>query len=291
MSDHAGAPTGGEHTPRRPAERDDRIPFRAVTLFASLLVGIVLVGALSYLFPAGDDSMAAELLVDRNTRIFPYPFTIQNVMWLAFCVAAGELVVRHLTGRREGEQIHLGLLPEDDETILRKRDLAPIHERAVESDPERRYLLQRLLTGALLQFRNSGSVDQVNSMINVSLELYQHEIELRYNMLRYVIWLIPTLGFIGTVLGIAFAMRTAGIMFAGAGIMEGSVGPEMMEQVTGDLGVAFYTTLLALLQSAVLMFAMHIMQGREEGALNAIGQYCLGNLSNRLHEERSPGPR
>ncbi len=288
MSDDAGTPSEWAHTSQRPTERDDRIPFRAVTLFASLLVGIVLVGALSWVFPAGDDSMAAELLVDRNTRIFPYPFTIQNVMWLAFCVAAGELVVRHLTGRREGEQVFLGLLPEDDETILHKRDLTPIYERVVESDPERRHLLQRLLTGALLQFRNSGSVDQVNSMINVSLELYQHEIELRYNMLRYVIWLIPTLGFVGTVLGIAFAMRTAGVMFAGASIMEGSIGPEMMEQVTGDLGVAFYTTLLALLQSAVLMFAMHIMQGKEEGALNRIGQYCLGNLSNRLHEERGP---
>lgn len=289
MSDNAGAPSERAHATGRPAERDEQVPFRAVTLFVSLLVGIVLVGALSYVFPAGDDSMAAELLVDRNTRIFPYPFTIQNVMWVAFCVAAGELVVRHLTGRREGEQIHLGLLPEDDRTILRKGDLTPIYNRVVESDPERRYLLQRLLTGAILQFRNSGSVDQVNSMTNVSLELYQHEIELRYNMLRYVIWLIPTLGFIGTVTGIAFAMRTAGVMFAGASIMEGSIGPEMMEQLTGDLGVAFYTTLLALMQSAVLMFAMHVMQGKEEGALNRIGQYCLGNLSNRLHEERSPG--
>ena len=157
MSDNSGTPSGWAHTSQRPADRDDRIPFRAVTLFASLLVGLVLVGALSWVFPAGDDSMAAELLVDRNTRIFPYPFTIQNVMWLAFCVAAGELVVRHFTGRREGEQIYLGLLPEDDETILRKRDLTPVYQRAVESDPERRYLLQRLLTGALLQFRNSGS--------------------------------------------------------------------------------------------------------------------------------------
>ena len=286
MSDKADASSEWAHASPRPAEREEQVPFRAVTLYTSLLIGLVLVGALSYVFPAGDDSMAAELLVDRNTRIFPYPFTIQNVMWLAFCVAAGELMVRHFTGRREGEQILLGLLPEDDETILHKRDLPPIYRRVVESDPERRYLLQRLLTGALLQFRNSGSVDQVNSMTNVSLELYQHEIELRYNMLRYVVWLIPTLGFIGTVLGIAFAMRSAGVMFAGASIMEGSLGPEMMEQLTGDLGVAFYTTLLALLQSAVLMFAMHVMQGKEEGALNRIGQYCLANLSNRLHEER-----
>ena len=291
MSDNADAPPKRAHTPQRPVERDEQVPFRAVTLFVSLLAGIVLVGALSYVFPAGADSVGAELLVDRNTRIFPYPFTIQNVMWLGFCMAAGELAVRHFTGRREGDQIYLGLLPEDDETILRKSDLTPIYERVVESDPERRYLLQRLLTGALLQFRNSGSVDQVNSMVNLSLELYQHEIELRYNMLRYVIWLIPTLGFIGTVLGIAFAMRSAGVMFAGASIVDGTIGPEMMEQLTGDLGVAFYTTLLALLQSAVLMFAMHIMRGKEEGALNRIGQYCLGNLSNRLHEERSPGGR
>lgn len=142
-----------------------------------------------------------------------------------------------------------------------------------------------MLTGALLQFQHGGSTDQVTSVVELSLELYQHEIELRYNMLRYVIWLIPTLGFVGTVLGIAFAMRTAGVMFAGASLLEASIGPEMMEQVTGDLGVAFYTTLLALLQSAVLMFAMHIMQEREEGALNRMGQYTLRNLVNRLREE------
>ena len=266
--------------------RDDHVPFRAVVLFGSLLFAVVLVGVFSYVFPAGDDSVGAELLVDRNTSIFPYPFTIQNLMWLAFCLAAGELVVRHLAGRRERDQIGLGLLPEDDRIVLRRRDIAPIHDAVAESDPDGRYLLQRMLTGALLQFRNTGSVDQVTSTIELSIELYHHEIELRYNMLRYVIWLIPTLGFVGTVLGIAFAMRTAGVMFAGASITEASIGPEMMEQVTGDLGVAFYTTLLALLQSAVLMFAMHILQEREEGALNRIGQYCLRNLVNRLHEDR-----
>lgn len=271
-------------TPR--SAKDDHIPFRAVTLFGSVLVGIALVGVLSYIFPAGDDSVGAELLIDRNTRIFPYPFTIQNLMWLAFCMAAGELVVRHLAGRREREQIELGLLPEDDRIVLGQREVGPILERVVASDPGERHLLQRMLTGALLQFQNGGSTDQVTSVVELSLELYQHEIELRYNMLRYVIWLIPTLGFVGTVLGIAFAMRTAGVMFAGASLLEASIGPEMMEQVTGDLGVAFYTTLLALLQSAVLMFAMHIMQEREEGALNRMGQYTLRNLVNRLREER-----
>ena len=54
---------------------------------------------------------------------------------------------------------------------------------------------------------------------------------------------------------------------------------------SGKLGVAFNTTLLALLQSAVLVFALHVIQSREEIALNRAGQYCLDNLINRLYEK------
>ena len=61
----------------------------------------------------------------------------------------------------------------------------------------------------------------------------------------------------------------------------------MMEGMTADLGVAFYTTLLALLQSAVLMFALHLMHEREERALNRVGQYSLKNLVNRLYEPKT----
>ena len=84
-----------------------------------------------------------------------------------------------------------------------------------QSDEQGQYWLQRLLTGVMLQFQVSGSVDQVNAMFNSSVEFYQHETELRYNLLRYLIWLIPTLGFIGTVIGIALALRSAGNQFAG----------------------------------------------------------------------------
>ncbi len=261
---------------------------RLATLAGSFVVGVLWVGLLSLLLPAGTDSVAADLLLDRNTQSFPYPLTIQNLMWLVFFVAAGELVVRYVAGGNEEEQLGLGLLPEDDETILRQKDIGTIYRRVRESDAEGRFWLQRLLNGALLQFQSSGSIDQVNAMFNSSMDLYQHETELRYNMLRYLVWLIPTLGFIGTVLGIAFALRTAGAMFAGVDpdTNMAELGPQMMTTLTGELGVAFYTTLLALLQSAVLMFAMHLIQEREEGALNRVGQYGLKNLINRLYERR-----
>ena len=276
---------------------------RSIIIGVSLMAGILWIGLLSLLLPACpvyddgtvidpevpacSDRDAANLLLDRNTRRFPYPFTIQNVMWVVFFFAAGELIVRHVTGDNEEEQLGLRLLPEDGETILRQQDIGPFYSRVRQSDPEGQYWLQRLLTGAMLQFQSSGSIDQVTAVFNSTMELYQHETELRYNMLRYLVWLIPTLGFVGTVLGIAAALQSAGALFAGTegGDLSAS-GPQMMTELTDELGVAFYTTLLALLQSAGLMFAMHVVQGREEGALNRVGHYCLKNLVNRLYERR-----
>jgi biopolymer transport protein ExbB/TolQ len=106
--------------------------------------------------------------------------------------------------------------------------------------------------------------------------LYLHEIDLRYNIPRYIIWLIPSLGFIGTVIGIMLALNYAGDR---ANVQS----PDMLYHVTERLGVAFATTLLALVQASILVFIQNIVQGREESALNKAGPYCLDNLINRLY--------
>ena len=48
---------------------------RAVAAAGSFVAGIVWVGLLTLLLPAGGEGLAADLLLDRNTRSFPYPFT------------------------------------------------------------------------------------------------------------------------------------------------------------------------------------------------------------------------
>ena len=267
---------------------------RALVFGGSILVATLWIALLTMLLSDTEPgAFVPGLLLDRHTRFLPYPLTIQNVMWVVFFIGAGELFLRWLTGSRESEQLGRELLPEDDETMLRRKDLNPIYEQVRESDPHDRFLLQRLLTGAIRQFQSSGSTDQVNAVFNSLVELYNHETELRYNLLRYLVWLIPTLGFVGTVLGIALALQSAGVFFAAqeaaeAGRSAGAAGAAdpvvLMQRLTRDLGVAFYTTLLALLQSAVLMAVMYAAQSREEGALNRAGQYCMRNLVNRLYE-------
>lgn len=250
---------------------------RIIISLSALLGGLVFVGVMSVLLP---DGFFAGFLLDRNSR-FPYPFTIQNIMWLVFFIGAGELLVRYLETDLEIQQIHKGLLPEDETTLLRKQDLVGLYKRMRGTMAAgETHFLQRLMARCIQQFQISGDIDKANNLFNSSLELFQHEIELKYNALRYIVWLIPTLGFIGTVVGIAFALNDAGTVET----VEAYQDPQLLQQLTKSLGVAFATTLLALLQSAVLMFALHLVQGREEVALNRIGQYCLDNLINRLYE-------
>ncbi|MBT8039741.1 MAG: hypothetical protein HKO85_06205 [Xanthomonadales bacterium] len=244
---------------------------RTITLIVSLLTAVVVIALLSKMLPPA----AAAILLDINRSTFP--FTVQNILWLAFFAGLGELSIRWRAGRLEASQVDRGYLPEDEETVLRPgEDLTPIYQKVRASKYRETCFVPRLIERCVLGFNISHSADQTNALLNSSLELYLHEIDLRYNIIRYITWLIPSLGFIGTVIGIMMALNYAG----DRANVESA---DMLYQVTERLGVAFSTTLLALVMAAILVFIQNIVQGREETALNRAGQYTLDNLINRLY--------
>jgi biopolymer transport protein ExbB/TolQ len=208
-----------------------------------------------------------------------YPLTIQNVEWLAFGFGLGELTNRVLDARAERAELRAGLLPEDETTILQGPDLRGIHAaaRARLRAARAPRFLPRLIQRIVLQFQANRSVSEANALLTSSLELFQHEIDLRYTMIRYTIWVLPTLGFLGTVMGISLALRYAGDA--------NPRDPQLLHELTRILAVKFDTTLVALSLSAILVFAQHLIQRYEERSLNAAGQYCIDNLVNRLLNE------
>jgi hypothetical protein len=244
---------------------------RLIALLLSLVAGCLTIALLGRVL----SPEAAGVLLDITRE--SYPFTVQNFEWLAFFVGLGELTIRWLAVRREENQIKQGYLPEDEVTVLRPgEDVAPIYQKVRSSKYRDTCFVPRLISRCVLGFNLSHSADQTNSLLNSSLELFMHEIELNYNMIRYITWVIPTLGFLGTVVGIMLALNYAGDP---ANVQS----PDMLYQVTLLLGVAFSTTLLALVQAAVVVFIQNLIQSREETALNHAGQYCLDNLINRLY--------
>ena len=244
-------------------------------LLACLAGAALLIQLIDLLLPA---SWAVSLLDrDRST----YPLTVQNLTWLVFGLGLGELIVRARDARAERAELRKCYLPEDETTLLQAPELRRIYALARASSqpdsPAHDRFLPRLIHRVVTQFQTTRSVDQANALLNSSLELFLHEIDLRYSMVRYVIWVIPALGFIGTVMGISLALA-----YAGAADLQD---PSLLAGLTKQLAVAFDTTLLALVLSAVLVLVQHLVQAYEERSLNQAGQYCLDNLINRLYSD------
>ncbi len=221
------------------------------------------------------DSVPAIFLLDHSTKSFfapLYPFTIQNGMYLMTGLGLSDLWVRFRTTQQEEHYLALKLLPEDDATILQIDDLGPIRRTVRSLNADENSFLPQFLDLCILQLMTSRSLEQTVEIFTSTLDLMSHRLDLAYQTMRFLVWVIPTTGFVGTVVGISIAL-------------EGMQDPKniQFDKVTSGLAVAFYTTILALLLSAILVLLQNLVQRREELTLNRAAQYCLKNLINIIY--------
>jgi len=137
------------------------------------------------------------------------------------------------------------ILPEDANALLRPLDSLPEQQRSL--------LIPRTLRTALTRFAVTGSVQTATDAVTESCNTEGDRLDSELSMVRYITWAIPSIGFIGTVRGIGAALGQA------HEAVQGNIAG-----VTGSLGVAFNSTLVALLISMVVMFFMHQLQQRQE---------------------------
>ena len=202
-------------------------------------------------------------------------FSVQAVMWVALFIGLAELWIRRRVLVREKKIKDQGILPDDESTLLTVASVKPIYQKARVFSPSA--ILPALIRRLAREFNKSQSVEKTKGILDSSLELYHHKLDLGYTIVRYFVWLIPALGFLGTVMGIAEAMG-----FAGSGAVEADL---LLGPTTQKLAVAFYTTWLGLVLTAVLVLGMSLVQAAEERTLNETGEYCLDNFVLRLIEE------
>jgi len=246
-----------------------KVPSRSIVMPVSIVAAILFIAAGSFLL----SGRPAVVLFDHPSKHFPYPLTIQNIMHFVFFIGLGELFVRWRSGVHEESFLSQRFLPEDEQTVLSPRDLGPIRMRVAREHNREHGFLPSLIDLSILQFQASKSVDQTATIMNSSLELIAHRVDMRYGVVRFVAWLVPTLGFIGTVYALGASLSEAG----------SSTGDLDIKDVARTLGVGFDCTMVALAQSAILVFLMQLIQEKEETAVNLAGDYTLRNLINRLY--------
>jgi biopolymer transport protein ExbB/TolQ len=151
------------------------------------------------------------------------------------------LLQRDLLHAREGVRI----LPEDTREYARALQSLPAQLREM--------FLPRVLLTALERFGSTRNVQDVSSVNIAMCDAENGRLESELSMIRYIAWAIPSIGFIGTVRGIGAALGEA------HRAVEGDI-----SGVTENLGIAFNSTLVALLISIVLMFVVHQLQLMQE---------------------------
>ncbi|MGY9001454.1 MAG: MotA/TolQ/ExbB proton channel family protein [Rhodospirillales bacterium] len=131
--------------------------------------------------------------------------------------------------------------------------------------------LVRILMSSIRRFLITNDVQNTSDAIDSSIEALAIKQEAENSMIRYLIWAIPSIGFIGTVRGIGQALSQADQALAGD-----------ISGMTDSLGVAFNSTLVALLISIVLMFLLHQLQRLQDGLVLDTQDYCELFLLNRI---------
>lgn len=131
--------------------------------------------------------------------------------------------------------------------------------------------LVKTLTASLRRYLITRDVQNTSDAILSAIEALAIKQEAENSMIRYLIWAIPSIGFIGTVRGIGQALSLADQALAGD-----------IAGMTDSLGVAFNSTLVALLISIGLMFLLHQLQRLQDGVVVATQEYCEQFLLTRI---------
>jgi len=257
---------------------------------------LVLIAFLTAVLTRG--STLAKLLIDfqeRGSSLFPYPLTIQNIMWVMLGVAVGDALYRHQCANNERDSIKLGLLPEAHNAIITKENLPELMEKAYVYRQKHGYFLARLVHSAGMSFQTHSSAEQAHEVMSSQVDIELHRSDLRYTLLRYIAWLLPTLGFIGTVVGISASLSAIEVgnrqqvqqvekLEAEGAQKNSAVQRKTNDDITSRLGIAFNTTILALIQSIVVVLLSQFLQKKEETIINEQSEYCLNNLIVRLYD-------
>jgi len=132
----------------------------------------------------------------------------------------------------------------------------------------------RTIRRALKRFGETANVQDAATSVHDYCESEASRLDSELSLIRFCVWAIPAVGFVGTVRGIGEALAGAQVA------LRGDTGP-----VTSGLGVAFNSTFVALIISIILMYVIHELQLRQErlvlDAEQHVDDAVISNLQSR----------
>ena len=245
-----------------------------VSLILSFILGAVLAcGVFAVMWYEFEGTYVHAILTQRGW--VPYAII------LLACWAAALLVFKYRKIRRQRKALSLDLLPVSIGVDIRPSNAGRFREHFhnLRCDANHNFLVKRIAR-ALDYFEANHPVDEVAGLLKSHAETDASCVQASYTILKVIVWAIPILGFLGTVIGIGMAVAQFSVSLEG--LQVGGQITELLGPVIGGLAVAFDTTLLALLMSLVIMFPTSALEKMEDDLLIAVDEYCHDRFLSRL---------
>jgi len=249
----------------------------------ALMLAIILVHAVyvTVVRPNADSIVnhAAEVAAAGGDYVVPRSFFVvikdfeQEACFVLMIWALAIMALKAVTTLRHRSLLQQDLIPLAEGLRILPEDTREL-SRAIQALPtyQQNGLLPRALLAGLQRFSSTRNIQDVADATHAYCSAEGERLESELSMIRYIAWAIPSIGFIGTVRGIGDAL----------GLAHQAIEGEIFG-VTRSLGVAFNSTLIALLISIVLMFMLHQLQLLQERYVLETEAYCEERLTRHLH--------
>jgi len=224
------------------------------------------------------------LFLLQNTYLY-YTFCERGMVpyfiaLLFFCSLA-ILILKKYKLNLQRKALDIAIIPDSREYVLSPRSVEEVtHRITTACDDPKKFLLLNRITIALANLKNIGRVSDVDEILHIQAEQDESTMETSYLLVSSLVWAIPVMGFIGTVLGLSSAIGGFGSVLSST--EEVSELKNALKEVTGGLSVAFETTLQGLVCALLIQLLLTFMKKSEEEFLDNCSEYCVRNVVGRL---------
>jgi biopolymer transport protein ExbB/TolQ len=242
-------------------------------------------------------------------QLFTQRGPVQFISTLVACWGLALLAFKYVLVRKQlsfvGRELELLPLERGVQITPKNVDKFLHHLESVPADA-RDSIVVRRMHGALEHFRARTDVPEVQAYLASQATIDASAVDSGYTLLRCFIWVIPILGFIGTVTGISEAVTNlaaslksgdsaqvapatpGGAPVPAAGGERPNLGAKMIEAmggVTQGLATAFDTTFVGLVFAALLLFPTESLKRIEYGMLDRIESFTNESLLRRFADD------
>ena len=207
---------------------------------------------------------------------------VEYVEVVMFFVGLAALLIKGAEIRSQRKEVAAEWLEPSPEGGQTPADAQSLAASLVEADgkgnPDQSSYLVRRLREAIDLVVRTGSADTLEDHLKYLSDLDAARAAQSYGLVRFVIWAIPIMGFLGTVIGITDAIAC--------------LSPSQLDNMTGvvaGLGTAFDTTAIALGLSMVLMLLQFVVDRSEQTLLGEVDEAAWTALAGRFQSLAGDG--